>query len=342
MRTCILESPSKQASKRIDWIDIAKGIGMICVISGHTIKNPVLRGTIFSFHMPLFFILAGYTFHHSNNAKIFGRKTYHSFVQLAVLGYILFFTRLLLAVPVLKESIDVEALPYALLYFSGNPLPGQKSQLIAGMVWFLLVLFVCRVLYDAIGFIHNNILNRFIIIGFFIWGVSLGIHGYWLPFSLDIGFACLIYFLVGEHIRLKGDIEEKSGKWLKESFALWALLLIAEAMLCRNFLELAARRYTFPPISISCSVAGSLFIICVSIQLQNERIARFLKYIGKNSIVLFCVHYMDRLWAIWNVVPDSLLGNVLSAIIRICIDVLITLVICYGRTIFVYKRRSPM
>lgn len=50
-------------SKRLDWIDIAKGIAMILVIVGHTVPNPSpLRHAIFSFHMPVFFILAGYTF----------------------------------------------------------------------------------------------------------------------------------------------------------------------------------------------------------------------------------------------------------------------------------------
>lgn len=50
-------------NKRLDWIDIAKGIAMILVIVGHTVPNPSpLRHAIFSFHMPVFFILAGYTF----------------------------------------------------------------------------------------------------------------------------------------------------------------------------------------------------------------------------------------------------------------------------------------
>ena len=50
-------------TKRLDWIDIAKGIAIILVIVGHTVPNPSpLRHAIFSFHMPVFFILAGYTF----------------------------------------------------------------------------------------------------------------------------------------------------------------------------------------------------------------------------------------------------------------------------------------
>ena len=48
-------------NKRIQWIDILKGIAMILVIAGHTISG-VPRSIIFSFHMPLFFALSGYTY----------------------------------------------------------------------------------------------------------------------------------------------------------------------------------------------------------------------------------------------------------------------------------------
>ena len=54
---------TEEMGKRIEWIDIAKGMTILLVIVGHTVTNgTVVRDAIFSFHMPLFFILAGYTF----------------------------------------------------------------------------------------------------------------------------------------------------------------------------------------------------------------------------------------------------------------------------------------
>lgn len=53
---------------RIAWIDIAKGITIILVIIGHVVPfDSATRNVIFSFHMPLFFILSGYTNKFSNN-----------------------------------------------------------------------------------------------------------------------------------------------------------------------------------------------------------------------------------------------------------------------------------
>ena len=48
--------------KRIHWIDIAKGIGIIFVVLGHCQISQKLLHVITYFHMPLFFFLAGYVF----------------------------------------------------------------------------------------------------------------------------------------------------------------------------------------------------------------------------------------------------------------------------------------
>ena len=44
--------------KRIEWIDTAKGIGLILVILGH-LHIPFMTTWIYLFHMPLFFFLSG-------------------------------------------------------------------------------------------------------------------------------------------------------------------------------------------------------------------------------------------------------------------------------------------
>lgn len=46
---------------RIEWIDVAKGIGIILVIMGHTFQLDLVS-PIYAFHMPLFFFLSGLLF----------------------------------------------------------------------------------------------------------------------------------------------------------------------------------------------------------------------------------------------------------------------------------------
>ena len=51
-----------KGTDRIEWIDIAKGFGILLVILGHTIAydcSHIVYNSIYSFHMPLFFFLSG-------------------------------------------------------------------------------------------------------------------------------------------------------------------------------------------------------------------------------------------------------------------------------------------
>lgn len=44
---------------RLEWIDVARGIGIIAVVIGHVWTKGPLRDAVYSFHMPLFFLLSG-------------------------------------------------------------------------------------------------------------------------------------------------------------------------------------------------------------------------------------------------------------------------------------------
>ena len=44
----------------MEWLDAAKGIGIVLVVIGHAWKSIAVRDPIYAFHMPFFFIAAGY------------------------------------------------------------------------------------------------------------------------------------------------------------------------------------------------------------------------------------------------------------------------------------------
>jgi fucose 4-O-acetylase-like acetyltransferase len=45
---------------RLEWIDVARGIGIIAVVAGHVWTRGPVRDAVYSFHMPLFFLLSGF------------------------------------------------------------------------------------------------------------------------------------------------------------------------------------------------------------------------------------------------------------------------------------------
>ena len=47
-------------AERLSWLDILKGIGIILVVIGHVYSNRTVFNWLYSFHMPLFFLAAGW------------------------------------------------------------------------------------------------------------------------------------------------------------------------------------------------------------------------------------------------------------------------------------------
>lgn len=53
-------------NKRMEWIDVAKGLGLVLTILGHLLYSgtwSTLNKFIYSFHMPMYFILSGFVAH---------------------------------------------------------------------------------------------------------------------------------------------------------------------------------------------------------------------------------------------------------------------------------------
>lgn len=131
-----------ELKKRLEEIDAAKGIGMILVIFGHTLLygNSAFRW-IFSFHMPLFFFLSGYTVQpekYSNikeysirKIKAFG-KAYGVTVVLSMI--------ITLLVPLWRNQLTIKSI--VIYLYTGHPQLFQN-----GSVWFLLALCWANILY---------------------------------------------------------------------------------------------------------------------------------------------------------------------------------------------------
>lgn len=178
---------------RIDWVDIAKGLAIIFTIIGHTIivkgifENGI-RGAIYSFHMPLFFSLAGVTFKTSSTVKQCLYKMWKSFKQLIIPAVLVFIVRSVL----IHGLIPVKSILKSIFWASGVDGNGFAA---VGMVWFLFVMFEVRLLYDIVCFIVKN--HRYIVVfGLTFLGILLG-KICWLPQSLDVAFAVMMFFVGG-------------------------------------------------------------------------------------------------------------------------------------------------
>ena len=61
---------------RLDWLDILKGIGIFSVVVGHVLQWRY----VYCYHIPLFFLISGYTYHPRNNEWAWGVKCFQRFM----------------------------------------------------------------------------------------------------------------------------------------------------------------------------------------------------------------------------------------------------------------------
>lgn len=140
-----------QTQNRLNYIDVCKALGIILVILGHTygIPTPVYQ-TIYSFHMPLFFILAGFVYNVSkNNAMGFGRFVVKIFKQYLIPYFVFCFANLgiqtLWRTVYTRQGVNTE---YFLVNLRGIFLcySDMENTPNCSPVWFLMCLFFASIL----------------------------------------------------------------------------------------------------------------------------------------------------------------------------------------------------
>lgn len=88
----------KLSKCRIEWIDIVKGIGILLMVIGHAGVSSQIKVWIYGFHMPLFFISAGYLYSMSDDERYgklgFGYMLRHKAKAYLIPYIVLFFVNL--------------------------------------------------------------------------------------------------------------------------------------------------------------------------------------------------------------------------------------------------------
>ncbi|WP_302966926.1 acyltransferase family protein [Intestinibacter bartlettii] len=127
-------------TKRLDYLDYAKGFGIILVILGHIYDtlNPI-KIWLYSFHMPLFFIISGLLIRYTNiNGRDMKKIIVSKFKSLMV-PYI-FFELVAIFVWMCQNEFTFKVLRW-------NVLDSILMYCRAGTTWFLFALFISEIMF---------------------------------------------------------------------------------------------------------------------------------------------------------------------------------------------------
>lgn len=333
-----LYSTSSQR-KRLQWIDIAKGIGIILVVIGHCNPPAEIEKIIFSFHMPLFFFVSGYVYRQSDaGTSHFLARTKKDFVRLilpyvATVCLVAIFWLLIRAQGKPGAYDSLSALFKSALYGSGSNHNGIR---LIGEIWFLLALFWARRIMDAVFLCENRLFRLFLVIGIAGAGIALAAAGLWIPANVDIAFVAVGFMYAG------WLLQKKPGLFDNPAF-LCLMLLIGAASLFSSGLRMSSRRYyDMWFIVLPGAVALSILVCKASMLLEMVKGVRsFLAFVGRHSLLFMCVHSLD-----WRM-PFPRFGQsfvsayrgagwlwILSSSHRFLFDLLITLLVLGGLKLF--------
>lgn len=333
---------------RIDWIDLTKGLAILLVIIGHStlIGTPesIVRGIIFSVHMPLFFMLSSITFQYSSTFEQFLLKIKKSARHLLI--PILFVWCFLIVYEVITSpdtSLNLSYFKlkiYTLFFTSGVDIMYADMIIPAiGIPWFFMALFIGRTIFDYIQMtFHPNqlpIICSLVTLCGVLCGCVL-----WLPFSLDISFATVLFFFAGYKL--------KSYDMTKHSFCNSLLRIVFYLILWLftlwltfpnpdnwTYLEFACRRYHTFPVCYMTAFFGTMFFIELSHLLSKAKpLSTPIIYIGKNSMYLLLVHCLDTIFSKYFAnYPNQFIQALARVICNLIIFAIVMLIIELSRFI---------
>lgn len=263
-----------EQNNRIDWIDMAKGYGILFVILGHLDEGDIVGTWIYTFHMPLFFFLSGYVFSTKYDFKTFIKRKFKSII-----------------IPYFSLGIVI------ISFFSGSTISLLLNLVIQRrmlVLWYIACLFWLNLFFYFIVTKINSIKKIYIIVvGMLIIGLMYyKLGGVPLPWNIDVILPSSIFFFSGYVFKIHYSNVLKA---INKSKSIICFYIAVSANLIFGYigikisgksLQMYQSSYGFPPFTILSAFAG-IFSVIIFSHWFNLRIVR---YIGKNSLIYYAWH----------------------------------------------------
>lgn len=277
-------------SNRLEWIDTAKGLGIILVILGHSLTlSPHINNYIYSFHMPFFFFISGYLFSGQKYAELkqFASKKVRSllipYIVFAVISYIywIFFQT--------QMGNDIKHPDIFHLFigiFYSNPNGHYMSFNVA--LWFLTCLFCTEIIFFIIAKKYKELKKLLVLLVVFsVVGYICSLNSFIkLPWSLDVAFSAVVFYGAGYFYKVFNvhDLLQKS------TYNKFVLLLIIPASFILSQLnsnvDMASNRLNNYFLFYIVACLGIFCWLNVANYLKKSQI---LNWIGQNSLIIFAL-----------------------------------------------------
>ena len=355
-----MRNMEKQAVNRIEYLDISKGIGIILVVLGHIVyTNPYVMVWISSFHMPLFFIIAGITL----AIKDFDRMDVHTNIRSKARALVIPYLWFSLAAFLLDIGNvclgKIDSHTFVVNIISSVTFYGKS------VLWFLIALFLAYTYFFILRRLANDYYSIFLIILAAVFAIAfkdnLAILYVGCSESLILtslinvlrsyvrGFIVLPFLAFGYYTfkfikrKLPGLTDNTiTGKARALYFLTGAIFLVIDICIAMTNWSVDTNNMILgnPVLYYLGGFTGSLAIILISKAVSGIRSVKVLEYLGSNSLIIMATH-LDW-YFLWAGIKISMIiyGLTLSNVLLVTIATLVTLMLC-GIPITLITRFCP-
>lgn len=277
-------------------VDIAKGIGIILVLFGHTVaawggEHEILHRFVYSFHMPLFLGISGLYISSRSDLLSFIKSKLTRFI-IPFLFWVMFYLLLSLAMGVMKG-------PLRLTEHLSNILPMLEDLCIvpfmaswsslskAGIyvdLWFLPAVFSIVVLYRLFNNLvgsQDTLISLPIAISLSFVIVYLNnIYRFHdrLPWSIDVAITCLPFIFISHYRTYVSRLH-----WIASPVLIFTIYYLSKDMQ----VEVAGLKIDDYPRFFVAATAGIVLVFLMSAKLQSSFMGLHLAEIGKRAYLIF-------------------------------------------------------
>lgn len=318
------------SAARENFIDIARGISILCIILGH-FGIPSINRVVFTFHVPVFLMITGYF--------LSSRRTVTDFIRnkvrtLLVPYFSVSLVLLILAAGkgFLRNNPAEELMTWsaAVLYGTGDTVTDPFFVQGIGAVWFLWASFwgsiLVRMILEKKRWIQILTITAAFLSGYYSHRILQ------LPFSVQQGMCASLYIYAGYLLRTYRNRFNESSAFLKHGVLL--VCFTAWFFFIHTFRSFWMVQCDFGNglMNIVQSLCACICVLLISrlIDLHSDRLAGTLAWLGRYSLLVLCVHSIELSFFPWNKVLEIIgLHGTVQTVILIPVKLFIDLTAVY-------------
>lgn len=302
--------------RRKSFLDYAKAIGIFLICIGHFFpEGSMVRIYLYSFHVPVFFVIAGFLCKYEKNLK----EVFKSLTKRIVLPYVIFFM-ITYILTVLKDKQSINLI-FEILYYNG------KISLFNSALWFFPAYFIVTITFKiSYDFLKEKV--WWILLPSFIMAVLFDYYGV-QNCILGINKCCvlLIFYTIGFILK---KFYSKNERYITNN---------KTALICLIVFLISSITYTIVNknnnISINMNDYNNIVYFIISATIEsvafigmfcNMKPFKVVELISKNTLFIMSTHLFFRMLMRQIVLDTSIIyiisGFVICIIYTIALEIL--------------------